>query len=122
MAKVLRIIGGLLAIAGGGLTTYATLSRISSLEMFPQATVTYIVTTCLGILGIVGGLLLVGNKTVGGILAMIAGILLIVGFWIPINQFFDLTTNWATLQGIGFYIDPIMAIIGGLLGLVARKK
>lgn len=75
----------------------------------------------MGILAILGGILLLINKTVGGILAIIAGAMLIIGFWIYIDPFTPLATNWAALQGPGFYIDPILSIVGGIVGLAVGK-
>ncbi|MDD1778308.1 MAG: hypothetical protein LUQ65_09080 [Candidatus Helarchaeota archaeon] len=123
MAKIGRIIGGILAIVGGALTTYAVTILIPYLETYPNAIVTLAMTLCFGILGIIGGILLLLDKTVGGILAIIAGAMLIIGFWIHLDPMVTLTINWATqVAGIGFYIDPLLAIIGGIIGLVVGKK
>jgi hypothetical protein len=123
MTKIGRIIGGILAIAGGGLTTYAAFSVLGYLEAYPLTIVTFVVTLCLGILAIVGGILLIIDKTVGAIFAIIAGAIVIIGTWIHLDPYIVLAINWAWyVAGIGFYIDPLLAICGGIVGLVVGKE
>ena len=122
MTKIGRIIGGILAIAGGGLTTYAAFTTLGYLEAFPLGIVTLIVSLSCGFLAIIGGILLLLDKTVGAIFAIIAGAMLIIGFWINIDPMLPLAIHWAMIMGPGFYIDPILAIIGGIIGLVVGKE
>ena len=122
MAKAGPIVGGILALAGGGLTIVAALMVMSWLSLDPLFTVTFAMTLVLAILAIVGGILLLVGKKIGGILAIIAGGLLIAGFWITIGTYgfieIPLATHWSTLSGPGFYLDPLLAIAGGIVGLV----
>ena len=121
MTKIGRIIGGALSIIGGALTIYGCILGIEYIQYFEEAIITFSVTLIFAIISIIGGILLILDKTYGGILPIIGGAMLIIGFWIPISPILSLTTNWATIVNVGFYIDPILAIIGGIVGLAVGK-
>ncbi len=124
MKNIGQMIGGILASVGGAMTTAAALIIIDGISEFPIAIITLILSLALGILAIVGGILLLLDKSalIGGILPIIAGAMLIVGFWIQIAPSIPLAVHLAMLIGIGFYLDPILAIVGGILGLVFSKQ
>jgi hypothetical protein len=123
MAKAGPIVGGILALVGGSLTLIAAIQIMPWTAIDPQFMVTFLVTLIMAILGLVGGILMLVGKKVGGILALIGGAVLIAGFWITIGYYgmidIPLATHWSTLTGPGFYLDPIMAIAGGIVGLVS---
>jgi len=121
MPKVGRIIGAILAIIGGGLIIFAAFLVLEYIAVFNEAIITFTLTLIMGILAIVGAILLLLDKEIGGILAIIAGAIIIAGFWIDLTPFVPLTVHWASLAGPGFYIDPLLAIIGGIIGLVVGK-
>jgi hypothetical protein len=121
MPKIGRIIGAILAIIGGGLITYAAISILDYIPVYPELTITFTLTLIMGILAIVGAILLLLDKTIGGILPIIAGAIIILGFWIDIAPFVPLTVHWASIAGIGFYLDPLLAIIGGIVGIAVGK-
>jgi hypothetical protein len=122
MTKIGRIIGGILAIAGGSLTTLSAVAISPMLPSYPLAVITFALTIGIGILAIVGGILLLLDKTIGGIFAIVAGALLIIGAWIDLAPGIPLMTHLTMVIGIGFYIDPLLAICGGIVGLVVGKK
>ncbi len=124
MKNIGQMIGGILAMVGGAMTFGAAFFIVGDLDVVPIGIVTFIVSLTMAILVIVGGLLILLDKSVkiGGILAIIAGAMLIVGFWIDIAPFVPLAVHLAMITGIGFYLDPLLAIVGGILGLVFRKQ
>ena len=127
MAKAGPIVGGILALIGGGLTLIAAIQIMGWPAVDPQFMVTFLMTLVLAILGIVGGILMLVGKKIGGILAIIAGGILIAGFWITIGTFggfldIPLATHWSTMSGPGFYLDPILAIAGGIVGLITASS
>lgn len=123
MKNIGQMIGGILAMIGGAMTFGAAFYLLPYLSSVPRV-ITFIVSLTLGILAIVGGLLIILDKSVkiGGILATIAGTMLIVGLWIDIAPFVPLAVHLAMITGIGFYLDPLLAIVGGILGLVFSKQ
>ena len=120
MPKVGRIIGAILALIGGALITYAAIFVLDYISSYDEVIITFTLTLALGALAIIGGILLLLDKTIGGILALIAGAVVLAGFWIDIG-FAPLTVHWSMIAGIGFYIDPLLAIVGGIIGLAVGK-
>lgn len=126
MTKIGRIIGGFLALTGAGFTLFTVLTVIGTLSIDPLFTVPFVITLGLAVLAIVGGILLLVDKTIGGILPIIAGAVLIIGYWIIIGSVgmkeIPLAIHWAFVYGPGYYIDPLLAIAGGIVGLVVGSK
>ncbi len=76
-------------------------------------------TLALLLVSIIGGILLIKGKSIGGILPLIAGIILLLGLIITLGditgsemQCYDckLTAN--------FFVDPIIMVVGGILGII----
>ncbi len=127
MTRTGRKFGGILALVGGGLTTYAVFYVLGYTSIIAEAIITFAVTLILVILVIVGGILLFLDKKIGGILAIIAGTVIIVGLFIwivPPNL--TLTVNlgaiFVEMLGFNLYIDSILIIAGGIVGLAAGSE
>ena len=82
------------------------------------------ITFCLGISGLIGGVLTLKQRGAGHVLAFIIGLIAIIGLFLPVGLF--------TIPGIGttriyistslVYIDPILILMGGLLGLIFKQE
>jgi len=121
MTKIGRIIGGILAIAGGGLTTLAVVAISPMLLSEPLAVITFVLTLVVAILAIVGGILLFLDKTIGAVFAIIAGVMLLLGAFIELAPGIPIVTYLTMVIGMNYYIEPIITICGGVLGLVVGK-
>jgi hypothetical protein len=75
-------------------------------------------TLVLGILGILGGILLCLDKKIGAYLAIIGGGLTFLGLFIQIGTFIHTPI---TLTDSFIYIEPLLILIGGCLGLFYPK-
>lgn len=122
MVKIGRIIGAIIALVGGGLTFYAGIISLEYLSLADEVIIATILTFILAALALLGGVLLILDKSMGGILAIIAGGVLIVAFWIDIAPFVTLAFHWAQLSNTGFYIDPLLIIVGGIIGLAVGSE
>jgi len=86
-------------------------------------TLSAILTLVWGLLGLFGAILsLIGNK-LGAYLMVIIGIIATIGMFIPIGAyqvaFAPYTVN---LNGHLFFADPILILIGGILGLLLKES
>jgi hypothetical protein len=69
-------------------------------------------------LALIGGILLILDKTIGGILPIIAGIVSVIGY-----QFWIIEGAVSVrLVGNLYYIDPILMLVGAIIGLAAGKE
>jgi len=62
-----------------------------------------------------------GKLLVGPILALIVGILGFVGALVPMGNNITVTQIPVTFSGSFFLLDPILIILGGILGLTLKK-
>lgn len=74
-------------------------------------------TTLWGIIGIIGAILRFKGKRFGSILALIGGMLGIIGMFVPLGTILSVPIALST----SLYIDPALMIIGGILGLVLKE-
>lgn len=118
--NITRIIGAFIALAGGALALAAGLMSLEYVSFADEVIVASSMTFAFAAVGLLGGVLLLLGKRYGGLLAIIAGGMLIVGFWIDLSEFVPLAFHWANLTNTGFYIDPLLLIGGGIVGLAAR--
>lgn len=133
MENVGRVIGGLLAVAGGALLIIIAIFNIHPtlakyvLGQQGKGVMGYVqagTTLWMGILGALGGTLLclVKNKGVvvlGAILAIVGGLIAFIGTFLPIWWYgpIYLTTNFFPL-----WIDPTLAMVGGVVGMIFGLK
>jgi len=139
MVAIGRLIAGVLAIIGGGIMLIAgfmTLITIPSIEAnLDILGITWadagiepfifylrsILTFLWAFLGIIGGIILIVGKKIGGILALIGGALGIAGNFIIVGTL-TLTTSVPIPMSTSFLlVDPILIALGGLLGLIVKK-
>lgn len=119
MTKGGRIAGGIIALIGGGISLIPALLPMVFLGCDPRITIMVLVTLVCAVLGIIGGILLLTDKTAGGILALIGGTLPIIGQHIHLGNV--LCGSWwvgITLAiTLNYYLNCIPIIVGGILGL-----
>jgi len=139
MVAIGRLIAGVLAIIGGGIMLIAgfmTLITIPSIEAnLDILGITWadagiepfifylrsILTFLWAFLGIIGGIILIVGKKIGGILALIGGAFGIAGNFIIVGTL-TLTTSVPIPMSTSFLlVDPILIALGGLLGLIVKK-
>src|SRR5271157_337932 len=142
MAKVgpfLSIIGGIFLAIKGFLQIFLILAimamvngngeSLSSLGIdVTPIIVTFIMTLAWGILAIIGGDLGWKGRKSGVILCLIVGILAIVGQFITISaaqiisyQGTQNTIPAAPLSTSLYYFDPILVLLGGIIGVAQYK-
>ena len=130
MAKGGRIAGGILALIGGGMGTFAGI--LSFLLMIPTSSSAFLitggVTTICGVLGVVGGILLLVDKTAGGVLAIVGGTVVLVGIFITIDSgsyisgIYIIYWTATVATHLMFYIDPALMLVGGIVGLAVGSE
>jgi hypothetical protein len=134
-----KLLGGLLSIVGGAIMLIAgfmTLITIPSIEANLEiAGLTWadvgiepfifylrsILTFLWALLGIIGGIILIVGKNIGGFLALLGGILGIAGNFIIVGTLTIYESIPIPLSTSFLLIDPILIAIGGLLGLIMKK-
>jgi len=137
-------IGGILSIVGGSLLIFALIwfqvtqnNVIQMLQLIAQGGSIHgnqpiitilgiILTLTFGLLGILGGILSLKGKMAGNIIAIIVGLIATLGMFVifgptvislPPNYYF-----WPQLVYKIFYGEPIILLVGGILGLAIREK
>ncbi|MHA1376531.1 MAG: hypothetical protein ACTSR7_19810 [Promethearchaeota archaeon] len=138
IAKLLKIIGGSLGIIGGIIMCMAVLRIVgeilflaSAIDFYGQTGVEveilplfvylkFIPTLLCIVFGIVGGILIFRGSKKGSILALIGGILGLVGPFIIIRSYvFDVDFSFDISLSASFtLIDPLLITVGGLLGII----
>jgi hypothetical protein len=126
MNKSIRVLGGLLALIGGGMSLMA-FSTISWGLIEDIGVVTIYLTLLVAVVAILGGVIVLVGKNMGGILPLIVGIAALLGQFIliPTGGGFD----WPLVHTMpfpggseGMWVDPILMIIGGILSLYSSKS
>ncbi len=93
----------------------------------PYAFLKYIVggvTMVIGVFGMSGSVLALGDCTYGYIFLLVAGVLGVIGTFIPI-RIIDFGSGYLSITYLSttlIYIDPILMIVGGILGLALADK
>ncbi len=111
MTKGGRIAGGILILIGGSLMLIMAVFMLYWRYLISEWGITGIIELALAVLTIIGGFLLLTDKTVGVVLALTGGAFCLFGLLIP----FGLVTLTDTLLING--IDPMLVIFGGILSL-----
>lgn len=134
VSPILGIIGAtLLTIAGfigfGLMATLQTLLTGSGLTwadvgLDPSLlTVSAIVTLVWGLLGLVGAILAFTGKKMGVYLMLIAGGIATVGMFIPIGTYtITIIPIAVNMNSSMFFVDPILLLLGGILGLALKDE
>lgn len=119
MTKSGRKVGGILAIFGGGiqiLTTYLFWGLYITYPEIPPL-IGLACSVVVVILGILGGILLLADKTAGGVLALIAGAFIIGGSYVDLYG----STTFA-LASHFMFLDPAFLLIGAIVGLAVGSE
>lgn len=134
VSPILGIIGAtLLTIAGFiGFGLMATLQALltgsgltwADVGLDPTLlTVSAILTLVWGLLGLVGAILAFTGKKMGVYLMLIAGGIATVGMFIPIGTYTILFVTIAVnMNSSMFFVDPILLLLGGILGLALKDE
>lgn len=134
VSPILGIIGAtLLTIAGFiGFGLMATLQALltgsgltwADVGLDPTLlTVSAILTLVWGLLGLVGAILAFTGKKMGVYLMLIAGGIATVGMFIPIGTYtITFVTIAVNMNSSMFFVDPILLLLGGILGLALKDE
>ena len=134
VSPILGVIGAtLLTIAGfigfGLMATVQALLTASGLTwadvgLDPSLlTVSAILTVVWGLLGLVGAILAFTGKKMGVYLMLIAGGIATVGMFIPIGTYtISFVTIAVNMNSHMFFVDPILLLLGGILGLALKDE
>lgn len=126
VGPILGIVGGTILTIGGLLlfgyptiievliypATLADMGIDATLLMIPA-----ILTLVYGLLGLIGAILGLVGKKIGVFLMLIFGILACVTMFITIPN----GTVMQPLSGAGFFVDPFLLLLGGILGLALKE-
>ena len=135
--QIMALIGSILLIIGGfsGIGTIEILNLIisdagetwNSLGVDPSLLYLRMGNTLfLGIGSLIGSIISLRYKLIGGAICIILGVIIIIGWFIPIG-FIDLSSisggiTTVTLNGAGLFIDPFLIVIGGILCFTLYNK
>lgn len=121
MTKGGRIAGGVIALIGGGLIIIAAIIQYLAFMVSsnPAAITAMTASIALMALGIVGAILLLVDKTIGGVLALIAGVLIIAGQFIMVPGTPGPIQLTAPLAG---FLDALLLAVGGIVGLAVGSE
>ncbi len=123
MAKGGRIFGGVFSIIGAGIVLimawiYWFINMLSPFFGIVAMWTSFLLLLACGILGLVGGILLLVDKTSGGVLAIIGGaldfVLTIVFLITPTSM------PWPLM--LFFFIPPAILLTGGIVGTAVGKE
>jgi hypothetical protein len=114
MTKGGRIFGGIFALIGSALTLYFTYFSWTILLDLWVTLLLLIAGAC----GVLGGILLLCDKTAGGVLAIIAGAITVILVPIYIYPFFGVLMA----QAIVVFFSPGMLLIGGIVGTAVGSE
>lgn len=121
MTKGGRIFGGIFSIIGSGITLLvAWVFWIIAWATPGYDYNGFIITLIVGAVGLVGGILLITDKTAGGILVVIAatGAVVAIIIWVlPVLFAIPMPPPVYALITVLWFIPPIMLIVGGIVGL-----
>lgn len=109
MILSMRIIGGILAFFGG----WCLIIMFFWLREMPFFHPLLILNLLCAGLSLIGGILLFKGKALGGVLALIGGDLFFIFGFLP---------GLSVAALLPFLIDPILIVVGGLIGLAAGSK
>ncbi|MFW9877730.1 MAG: hypothetical protein ACFFG0_31975 [Candidatus Thorarchaeota archaeon] len=113
IGPIVAIVGSVMLLSGGILGLYIPEIQVI-LAFFPELYLTFVLPIILGIVGIAGAILVIVDRKFGNIIVILAGLIAIIGMFIPILVVYPLVMSL-------FYIDPFLILIGGIIGIVIRE-
>jgi len=134
VSPILGVIGAtLLTIAGFiGFGLMATLQALLATSGLTWAdvgldpsllTVSAILTLVWGLLGLLGAILAFTGRKIGVYLMLIFGLLATAGMFIPIGSYTILLLPIpVNMNSSLFFVDPVLLLLGGILGLALKGE
>lgn len=128
MTKTLRKIGGILAIVGGIISSFAWAIILSYMIeknswSYWQLSTRLFTTLAMIILSIIGGILAIKDISIGCIFALIAGIIMLIGSIFNLGDVYGGTWSYTDVSlTVHFIVDPILMAVGGVLGLAVGSE
>ncbi len=123
----LRVVGGVLALAGAALILVEVIIVIMNVGFVADE----IMLLLLPIIALIGGILGIANKRAGGVLAMIVGIVWVIGailfyMLIPFSLYLIAAPGWLSVT-LGFTIwsfvtiEVVLVLVGGILTIAGGE-
>ena len=85
-------------------------------------TVRSALTLVFALVGLIGAIMALVGKKIGVYLMLIFGLVATVGMFIPIGSFTITSISFpVTMNASLFFIDPILLLLGGILGLFLKE-
>ena len=113
IGPIIAIIGSMLLLIGGLLAVTNPFIQII-MAVFPTIALSFVMPIILGVLGLVGALMAATGRKVGNYVVIISGLVAVIGMFIPVFFIFPLVMSL-------FYVDPILILIGGILGVAIKE-
>ncbi len=129
MTKGGRIFAGIFSIIGSGIELLLGLVLIfvgvGTLSTDPVVWIAVILFFVLGILGLVGGILNLTDKTAGGVLAIVAGtggIIMVIGYWGYLGGVLGGSADVLGVIMPLFFIPPAMMLVAGIVAIAVGSE
>ncbi|MFX0033352.1 MAG: hypothetical protein ACFE8E_06045 [Candidatus Hodarchaeota archaeon] len=118
-AKGKELAGPIVGIIGSSLLIVAALFGLITIGLGMLFVIRIMTTLILGILGLIGAILgFAGKRVPGAVLMLLAGIVAVIGMFIPIGLYLGYIP--VTLVYTFFFVDPFILLVGGILGLALK--
>lgn len=114
VGPILALIGGILLLIAGLIGLTNPLIQII-IALFPIAVLSFVMSIILGVLALVGAFMAITGKKQGNYLTLIAGLVGTIGMFIP------LTIVGPMFVYTFIFVDPILVLIGGILGVLLKE-
>ena len=140
MVKGKALVGPILGVIGATLLTVAGFIGFGLMATLQALLATYgltwadvgldpsllnvsaILTLVWGLLGLIGAILAFLGKKIGVYLMLIFGLIATVGMFIPIGTYTILLVSIPVNMNTSmFFVDPILLMLGGILGLALKE-
>ncbi len=133
------LVGPILALVGGALMLFSSVFVFASIGITEAGLidggltwedvgfakelmyVRFGLTLLWGVLGILGGIISITGKKFGAIFALIGGVMGIAGMIITLGTITVVSPVPVSLSASFVFVDPILMLIGGILGLALRN-
>ena len=116
------LVGPILALVGAILLLIAGLIGLTNplmqalMVILPIVALSFVMSIILGVLALAGAFMAITGKKQGNYLTLIAGLIGTVGMFIPITPL-----GVPMLVYTFIFIDPILILIGGILGVLLKE-
>ena len=131
VGPVLALVGGIIMLFSGyfvfasiaSIEETLALAALSWADAGFSLELMYLRVACTflwGVMGIIGGIIAIIGKKLGSVLALIGGLLGVVGMFVPLGTITIVIAVPVTLSASFMLLDPIIIVLGGIIGLILK--